>query len=146
MKIISDWFQRLFNDPQAVILTIVLVLGASVILFMGRDLAPVLASMVIAYLLEGIVQLLQHRARLPHLLAVIVVFMLFITFVLFLLLGLLPVSYTHLDVYKRQTIRSTNSACFFCSSTLDLALKLITGSKSSVFENIFFSITARNFS
>ena len=92
MKIISDWFQRLFNDPQAVILTIVLVLGASVILVMGRDLAPVLASMVIAYLLEGIVQLLQRRARSPRLLAVVVVFMLFITFVLFLLLGLLPMA------------------------------------------------------
>ena len=92
MKIISDWFQRLFNDPQAVILTIVLALGASVILFMGRDLAPLLASMVIAYLLEGVVQFLQRRTRLPRLLAVIVVFMLFITFVLFLMLGLLPMA------------------------------------------------------
>ena len=102
MKIISDWFQRLFNDPQAVILTIVLVLGASVILFMGRDLAPLLASMVIAYLLEGIVQLLQHRARLPRLLAVIVVFMLFITFVLFLLLGLLPMASRQLTQLVQQ--------------------------------------------
>jgi putative permease len=102
MKIISDWFQRLFNDPQAVILTIVLVLGASVILFMGRDLAPLLASMVIAYLLEGIVQLLQRRVRLPRLLAVIVVFMLFITFVLFLLLGLLPMASRQLTQLVQQ--------------------------------------------
>ncbi len=91
MKIISDWFQRLFNDPQAVILTIVLVLGVSVVLVMGRDLAPVLASMVIAYLLEGVVQLLQ-RWRLPRWLAVVVVFVLFIAFVLFLLFGLLPLA------------------------------------------------------
>ncbi len=90
MKIVSDWFQRLFNDPQAVILTVVLALVASVILVMGRDLAPVLASLVIAYLLEGVVQLLQRRLRLPRLLAVVVVFVLFLAFVLFLLLGLLP--------------------------------------------------------
>ena len=90
MKIVSDWFQRLFIDPQAVILTVVLVLVASVILVMGRDLAPVLASLVIAYLLEGVVQLAQRRAHAPRLLAVGVVFVLFIAFVLFLLLGLLP--------------------------------------------------------
>ena len=91
MKIISDWFQRLFNDPQAIILTIMLALGVSVVLVMGRDLAPVLASMVIAYLLEGVVQLLQ-RWRLLRVLAVIIVFTSFLAFVLFLLFGLLPLA------------------------------------------------------
>ena len=90
MKIVSDWFQRLFNDPQAVILTVVLVLVTGIILVMGQDLAPVLASLVIAYLLEGVVQLLQRRAHLPRLMAAILVFVLFIAFVLFVLLGLLP--------------------------------------------------------
>ena len=90
MKIISDWFRQLFNDPQAVILTVVLVLGTSVVLTMGRDLAPVLASMVIAYLLEGVVQLLRRWLHLPRLLASVLVFILFVAFVLFLLLGLLP--------------------------------------------------------
>ena len=102
MKIVSDWFQRLFNDPQAVILTVVLVLVTSVILVMGRDLAPVLASMVIAYLLEGVVQLLQHRARSPRLLAVVMVFVSFIAFVLFLLLGLLPVTSLQLTQLVQQ--------------------------------------------
>jgi putative permease len=102
MKIISDWFQRFFNDPQTVILTVVLVLGASVILIMGQDLAPVLASLVIAYLLEGVVQLLQRRLRLPRLLATIVVFVLFLAFVLFLLLGLLPLTSRQLTQLVQQ--------------------------------------------
>ena len=90
MKIISDWFQRFFNDPQVVILTVMLVVGTSVIVVMGRDLAPLLASIVIAYLLEGVVQALQVRLRTPRLLGVILVFVLFLAFVLFLLFGLLP--------------------------------------------------------
>jgi putative permease len=102
MKIISDWFQRFFDDPQTVILTVVLVLGASVILIMGQDLAPVLASLVIAYLLEGVVQLLQRRLRLPRLLATIVVFVLFLAFVLFLLLGLLPLTSRQLTQLVQQ--------------------------------------------
>ncbi|HHW78734.1 MAG TPA: AI-2E family transporter [Xanthomonadaceae bacterium] len=102
MKIISDWFQRFFNDPQAVILTVVLALGTSVILVMGRDLAPVLASLVIAYLLEGIVQLLQNRLRLPRLLGTVVVFVLFLAFVLFLLFGLLPLASRQLTQLIQQ--------------------------------------------
>ncbi len=102
MKIISDWFQRFFNDPQAVILTVVLVLGASIILIMGKDLAPVLASIVIAYLLEGVVQILQRRLRLPRLLATFVVFMMSIAFVLFLLFGLLPLASRQLTQLVQQ--------------------------------------------
>lgn len=102
MKIISDWFRRFFNDPQAVILTVVLVLGTSVILVMGRDLAPVLASIVIAYLLDGVVQLLSRWVRLPRTLATVVVFLLFLAFVLFLLLGLLPLTSRQLTQLVQQ--------------------------------------------
>ena len=102
MKIISDWFRRFFNDPQAVILTVVLALGTSVILVMGRDLAPVLASIVIAYLLDGVVQLLHRWARLPRTLATVVVFLLFLAFVLFLLLGLLPLTSRQLTQLVQQ--------------------------------------------
>ncbi len=90
MKIITSWFQRFFGDPQAVILTVVLVLLTSVVLLMGRYLVPVLASLVIAYLLEGIVRQCQRWLRMPRIIAVIVVFLLFMAFVIFLLLGLLP--------------------------------------------------------
>ncbi|MBL8260574.1 MAG: AI-2E family transporter [Candidatus Competibacteraceae bacterium] len=90
MKILSDWFQRFFNDPQVVILTVLLAIGTSVIIFMGQDLAPALASIVIAYLLEGIVQFCQAHLRVPRLLGVTLVFVLFLAFVLFLLFGLLP--------------------------------------------------------
>lgn len=89
MKIISDWFHRILTDPQAVIL-IVLLLGVTVvILFLGQMLAPVLAAMVIAYLLEGLVESLQRR-RLPRLAAVLLVSSLFCTFVLVATLGLVP--------------------------------------------------------
>ena len=42
--------------------------------------------------------------------------------------------------------RATKSACLVASSALAFALNEITGSSSSVFENIFFSMTVRNFS
>ena len=48
-----------------------------------------MASIVIAYLLEGVVALLERRS-LPRLISVVIVFILFLLFVALVLLGLLP--------------------------------------------------------
>jgi putative permease len=56
---------------------------------MGDMLAPVLASAVIAYLLEGLVVVLQNRGM-PRLLAVTIVFVAFVMFVTAVLFGLMP--------------------------------------------------------
>lgn len=97
MQIIRDWFSRTFNDPQVVVLGLVLLLGFGVVLFMGNMLAPVLASLVLAYLLEGFVRYLE-RWRVPRLAAVTVVFLSFTAFLLALFLILFPVLY-------RQTVQ-----------------------------------------
>ncbi|MEN8213541.1 MAG: AI-2E family transporter, partial [Pseudomonadota bacterium] len=70
MNLVADWFRRTFSDPQVVALILALLVGFTVILFFGDMLAPVLASVVIAYLLEGVVGVLEHY-HLPRLLAVI---------------------------------------------------------------------------
>lgn len=89
MQAIKAWFKRYFSDPQIVFLTLFLVFFFGVVLTMGDMLAPVLASIVIAYLLEGVVCLLE-RQSLPRLPSVILVFILFLMFVALVVLGLLP--------------------------------------------------------
>lgn len=89
MELIANWFRRTFDDPQAVILALILLALTAIVLLMGKMLAPVLAALVIAYLLEGLVQRLQV-VGVPRLLAVYLVFTLFSAFVLVLLFGLLP--------------------------------------------------------
>jgi putative permease len=89
MHVVIDWFKRHLQDPQVVLLTLLLVLGFTVILVWGRMLAPVLAGVVLAYLLEGLVRLLT-RYKLPRFAAVLLVFSTFIVFLLFMLLALAP--------------------------------------------------------
>lgn len=89
MQIIRDWFNKHFSDPQLVILALLLVITAIVLLTMGKTLAPVLASLIIAYLLEGLVGRLE-RVPLPRTVAVAIVFMSFVAFLIFLLFVLLP--------------------------------------------------------
>lgn len=89
MRFVRDWLQRQFADPQVASLAVLLIAGFVTILLMGRILAPVLASLVVAYLLEGIVGYLERR-RCPRWLAVIVVFVAFIAALFGDIFGLIP--------------------------------------------------------
>ncbi len=89
MMILTDWFKRHFSNPEVMLLTLLLVIGFAVVITMGDMLVPVFASVVIAYLLEGLVGLIECRG-VPRLIAVLMVFCGFLFFVLLLLFGLLP--------------------------------------------------------
>ncbi|EAR22528.1 AI-2E family transporter [Nitrococcus mobilis] len=89
MDFIRTWFERHLNDPQVVALALVLLGGLGIILFMGDMLAPVIASLVIAYLLEDLVQSLE-RYRVPRRMGVVLVFFLFIAVVLLVFFALIP--------------------------------------------------------
>lgn len=84
-----SWYERHFSDPQVVILATVLLFGLGLIVFAGRILAPLIASVIIAYLLEGAVRILE-RHKLPRFAAVIVVFSLFLSLFISMMLLLLP--------------------------------------------------------
>jgi len=91
MQIVADWFRRYLANPQLVFLTLLILAVLAVVLTMGNMLAPVLASIVIAYLLEGLVGSLQNMGwpRLPSVLLVYVSFLLFLALLLF---GVLPLA------------------------------------------------------
>lgn len=90
IELVKTWYNRYFSDPQAIILTAVLVIGATIILTMGDMLLPVLASIVIAYLLEGVVRRMHHHGS-KRITAVILVFMVFIAFLIFFFFGVAPI-------------------------------------------------------
>ncbi len=89
MEIIRDWFRRNLSDPQVVILAVFLLIGTIVIVFMGRMLAPVIASVIIAYLLDGMVEGMT-RLGLRRMVSVLIVFLFFMAFLIFLFFGLVP--------------------------------------------------------
>ncbi len=89
IQLFRSWMQRYFSDPQVLILGFLLFLGFILIFLLGDVLTPVFASIVIAYLLEGIVSWLQ-RVRVPRMASVVAVFLLFIASLFVLIIGLLP--------------------------------------------------------
>ena len=92
LNYLKQFFQRQFADPQKVIL--VLVLGSLTVAFLllGKIFAPILASLILAYLLEGPVRFL-HQLRCPRSLAVVLVFSGFLCGSILLLVALVPLLY-----------------------------------------------------
>lgn len=85
----KTWYERNFADPQVVILALILVFGSLIVFIMSDHLKPVLVSIVLAYLLDGMVTKLI-RFKVPYLIAVTIVTMLSLTFFLVSMLVLLP--------------------------------------------------------
>ena len=90
MQLIREWFRRHFDNPQVIGLAAVLLVGMALFMFFGSMLAPVIAALVLAYLLEGVVRFLE-RFRLPRMLAVTVVFLVFFLGLLLVFFALLPI-------------------------------------------------------
>ena len=86
---INTWYKRYFTDPQASLLVILLAFGLIILLTMGKMLAPLLAALIIAYLLEGAVSKLQAK-DISRFISVNIVYSLFLVFMAFILFGLMP--------------------------------------------------------
>ena len=95
-KVLRDWVQRYFSDEEAVVLAVFLVLGFTLVLTLGNMLAPVLAGLVLAFLMQGLVNQLE-RLRMPGPAAVWVVFTLFIGLLALFLVVLLPLLWQQLS-------------------------------------------------
>ena len=115
IKFFSDWYRRYFSDPQAVLLAVLLVLGFAIVIVMGGMLAPALAAIVIAYLLEGPVDKLEVHT--PRIVAVTVVFCVFLTIFVFVLIGLMP-------LVSRQLIEFGQDLPRMIKGTQDLLTRL----------------------
>jgi len=90
IHIIQSWFNRYFSDPEAVLLVVLIGVGLFLVLFMGHILAPVIISVVFAYLLEWIVKYLEKHG-LGRLASVLIVYAGFLSFFALLFLVLLPI-------------------------------------------------------
>lgn len=90
LHVFNEWYKKYFADPEAIILLCTLLFFGAIFLFFGKMLAPVLVSVVLAYLLQGIVKPLERHLKFPHTLAVSVVCVLFTGLVFVGLFWLFP--------------------------------------------------------
>ena len=94
-KLVNDFFDRYFHDEESIILLLLLSAGLAVLLMLGSVLAPLIAAVIIAYLMQGLVNLLL-RYGVSGRIAFLAVYTLFIGLFLVLLLYLMPRAWNQL--------------------------------------------------
>lgn len=95
MQALAQWFHRRFIGTELGALILIISSVVLLLWWMGSILAPILASVVLAYLLDGIIKRLE-RWKVPHFLAVNLVFVLFLGLLVVGLLILLPLVWDQL--------------------------------------------------
>ncbi len=92
---LSNWFQRRFVNTDLGILIFSIIIIALIIWLLGELLTPVLVSIVLAYLLDGLVKRIT-RWKIPHTLAVTIVCLFFLGLFLLALFVLMPLVWDQL--------------------------------------------------
>ena len=101
-EVLTRWYQRYLSEEEAVILLVMMAVAFGVMLFFGDILAPVLVAVILAYLMQGVANVLRQRG-LPGELSVAVSTLLFLSGFFAVLLGLAPLVWRQLVALVRET-------------------------------------------
>lgn len=102
MNMVTDWFRRTFSDAQFVLLVGILFSLIILVTFFGRMLAPAIAALVIAFLLDGPIDWLSRKGARP-LVAFLSVYIGFILISLTLLLAVVPPLFNQVTQFINDT-------------------------------------------
>ncbi len=94
-KLVNDFFDRYFHDEESIILLLLLTLSLAALLLLGGVLAPLITAIIIAYLMQGLVNILL-RYGLSQRVAFVLVYAVFVGVFLAMLLFLLPSAWNQL--------------------------------------------------
>ena len=98
---IERWFKKYLSDSQAIYLALLLAGGLAAIVFLGTKLLPVLAAIVIAYLLDDLIDFMQRHGA-PRMRAVIVVYLIFIALLILVFFGLVPLLLAQVTAFFQE--------------------------------------------
>jgi len=100
-EVLTRWYQRYLSEEEAVILLVMLTVAFAVMLFFGDILAPVLVAVILAYLMQGVANVLRQRG-LPGELSVAFSTLLFLGGFFAVLFGLAPLVWRQLVALVRE--------------------------------------------
>lgn len=104
VRILRGLAHKYFSDEEAVILFLLLVTGTIFVIWFGAMLAPAIASLIVAFILQGPVSKL-NRMGVPQTVAVISVFLVFMGVLIGFIFGLLPLIWTQVSTLAGEAPR-----------------------------------------
>ncbi|SHF58624.1 putative permease [Microbulbifer donghaiensis] len=95
LDIVKGWINRYFSQEEVVLLVLLLLAALVVLATLGPVLTPVLAALIIAFLMQGMVQRLKSW-KVPHWLAVSLACLVLVGIIVALFLVVLPIIWRQL--------------------------------------------------
>ena len=89
LEIFNKWYKRYLFEEESVLLLVLLTIAVLLLMTIGDILTPVLAAIVLAYLMQGLAGRLERRG-LPQGLGVAIAYVVFVSVFFGFTLGLLP--------------------------------------------------------
>jgi putative permease len=88
-KVLRKWLDQIFFEEESIILLLILAASLLLLMTMGNVLAPFITSIILAYMMQGLIALMIAR-KVPQWLAVSVAFLVFFGSFLLVLFVILP--------------------------------------------------------
>lgn len=104
VRVLRGLAHKYFSDEEAIILLLLLVVGTAFIIFFGAMLAPAIASVIIAFILQGLVTKLRSLG-VPEIVAILGVFLVFMGILVGFIFGLLPLIWTQVSALASEAPR-----------------------------------------
>jgi len=106
-KVFNGLYERYFSEEEAIIFALLLVACAVIMFTMGGVIAPLLWSIIITFMLQGLVNALE-RLNMPHTAAVYVVYLVFVGVTMIIFLIFLPFSWSRLTLFLNELPNMVN--------------------------------------
>lgn len=95
LDVFRKWYKRYLFEEEAILLLVLLIIAVVLLMTIGDILAPVFASIVLAYLMQGLASQLQ-RHGLPQWVGVSIAYVVFVGAFFAVCLGILPLAWRQL--------------------------------------------------
>lgn len=135
-NVVMQWLRRNFSDPGVISFLVVLAVVVILVELIGNVLAPIVVSILIAYMLDALVGRLV-RFKIPHFVAVLLIFCLFVAIYAVLLLWLLPLLTKQLFMLVNQLPHAVAQAKIYLAQLMQRFPKKIAPSQLQYVMGLF---------
>ncbi|AJI53150.1 AI-2E family transporter [Francisella philomiragia] len=109
LRTIKSWYRNRYQNNEPIVFFGLMLFFYLVLTFLGNYIAPILAALVIAYLLDTLVNILQKFTKIKRIILVYFVYILFLILLLSLIFVLLPIIVNQLIDFIKQASHTLSS-------------------------------------
>ena len=102
LNYLKQWYEDNFTDPNQVSLAMIVIFSVITTYILIQTISPILVAIVLAYMLEGLVQNLMKTAHIVRNISVIIVFFIFLILSVITLFMLIPLLLDQLTLFVRS--------------------------------------------